>query len=90
MSRRDRGAWRSHDDSMVHLVNHELPLLALCGADIRHPPGARDERPASDADCMTCLVRASRPSLANRVAAALGVPKEFLYGESENDGADDR
>lgn len=45
---------------------------------------------ALDVDCMTCLVRANRSSLEDKLAAALHVPKEFLYGRDEEDGADDR
>jgi len=36
---------------------------------------------ALDVDCMTCLVRANRPTVEERMAAALGLPKEFLYGK---------
>lgn len=82
MSARDLEAWKSFDDLMVHFVNRDVPPLTLCGIDIPYPPGSRNTGLGFDVDCMTCLVRANRPSIEERMAAALGVPKEFLYGKN--------
>jgi len=80
MSARDLEAWKSYDGLVVHLVNDVAPSWTLCGISIPYPPGSRNTGLGYDVDCMTCLVRANRPSIEERMAAALGMPKEFLYG----------
>lgn len=81
MSTRDLGVWKSYHDRVVHLVNDVASSWTLCGISIPYPPRSRNTRLGYDVDCMTCLVRANRPSIEDRMAAALGVPKEFLYGK---------
>jgi hypothetical protein len=73
--------------TVVHLTDPFDDELTLCS---QHEDGRVAHRGTMlDVDCMTCLVRANRPSLKELVATALNVPKEFLYGDDE-DGADDR
>jgi hypothetical protein len=76
-------------DPVIHFVDSTFPYArrTLCGASTEH--GKAWVTPRS-VDCMTCLVRAGRPSMEDRIVSALGVPKEFLYGKNKDDGADDR
>lgn len=74
-------------DPVMHFAEVEFPHVTLCGACVEHGRAWRTPR---SVDCMTCLVRASRPSITDRIATALHVPKEFLYGDDEDGGADDR
>lgn len=74
--------------TVVHLADPYDDELTLCSQceDGR----VADRWTTLDVDCMTCLVRASRPTLADAMAAAMRLPKEFLHGYAEDDGADDR
>lgn len=81
MSARDLETWKNFDDLMVHFVDGDMPFSTLCHVSIPYPLGSRNTELGYDVDCMTCLVRANRPSIEERMAAALGVPKEFLYGK---------
>lgn len=74
-------------DPVTHFAEGAFPHVTLCGASTEHGKAWATPRRV---DCMTCLVRANRPSTTDKIAAALGVPKEFLYGRDKEDGADDR
>ena len=73
--------------TIVHYVNPGPDWSTLC----RQWDNGRVAHRGTmlDVDCMTCLVHATRPSIEDRIATAMGVPKEFLFAE-EDDGADDQ
>lgn len=68
----------SHD-AMVHLRHGALPFLTACGIKLfRHPSSVTDK----DVDCMACIADKdvlTLEELEGRIAAALHVPKEFLF-----------
>ncbi len=73
--------------TVVHLTHPYLDRLTMC---YLHEDGRVAHRGTSlDVDCMTCLVRANRPSFEEQASAAFKLPKEFLFGKYEDD-ADDR
>lgn len=87
MTRPDRAKATLHKDDVVMThYRYDLPGFALCGVrEIGHLVEFNVER---DVDCMTCLVEINQPSLEDRMAMALGMPREFLYGP--DDYAQDR
>lgn len=74
--------------TIVHLVHPTFGGMTRCyqfqDGRVAH------QGTEQDVNCMTCLVRASDRPLEDIIAAKLRLPKRFLYGENENDGADDR
>lgn len=67
----------SSRDAMVHYSHELLIAYTACGADLSmHDMQVTDR----DVDCMACIAVADEPSIEDKMAAALGVPKEFLYG----------
>jgi hypothetical protein len=73
-------------ETMVHLKHPYLVGLMLCD---QHEDGRVAHHGTDlDVDCMTCLVRASRPTLEDVMSAAMRLPKDFLYGK-EDDHADE-
>ena len=81
-------------NDMVRWIDHghgnagEEPIVvAACGAEASPEDVHETDAPV---DCMTCLVRAGDRPIEDVIAATLRLPKEFLYGKSEDDGADDR
>jgi hypothetical protein len=77
-----RGIDRGHGN-----VGEDPVVVAACGASAALEDIRETDAPV---DCMTCLVRASERTIQEIIATTLRLPKEFLYGESEDDGADDR
>lgn len=75
------------DDPMTHFAKSAFPHVTLCGARTEYGKAWATPR---NVDCMTCLVRANDRPVEDIIASALRLPKEFLYGKSEDNGADDR
>ncbi len=78
MSARDLVAYAASNDLMTHFIDREFEWATLCSLGT----STHVMRPVQrEVNCMTCLVRANEPSLSERMATALHVPKEFLYGK---------
>lgn len=74
--------------TIVHLVHPHLRERTRCG--LFEDGRVAHRGTEQDVNCMTCLVRANDRPLEDIIAETLRLPEEFLYGESEDDGADDR
>jgi hypothetical protein len=74
--------------TIVHLVHPSFTDMTQCYQ--REDGRVAHRGTEQDVNCMTCLVRANDRPLEEIIAATLRLPKEFLYGESKDDGADDR
>lgn len=73
MSARKVRPWRVSSDPMIHFVGQDIPFQTLCGVDITLGRGCC-EVSECEVDCLTCLVRAEKPSIEDRMAAVLQLP----------------
>lgn len=71
-------------DPVTHFARGAFPHVTLCGAGTEHGKAWATPR---NVDCMTCLVRANDRPIEDIIATTLRLPKEFLYGESEDKGS---
>lgn len=77
-----RGVYHGHGN-----IGEEPIVVAACGASAAPEDVRKTDAPV---DCMTCLVRANDRPIEDIISATLRLPKEFLYGESKDNGVDDR
>jgi hypothetical protein len=61
-------------NDIVHRIDDSI--LTACGLHL-----AKDatHATAGEVDCMACIAGAGKPSFEDTIAAALGLPKEFLF-----------